>query len=137
MASVIDEVHWRSIAVLDERGRQMSSAAVRRQPRSHEQRRRETQKSVLDATVDLLVERGYANLTLADVAAEAGVSRGAQMNYFRTKRDLVKAAARHAMIEAVRSASELAARTGRAEDPLETFIADSERFFMGKTYLAM
>lgn len=113
------------------------SKVARAKPRSHEQRRRETQKIVLDATLEVLIKRGYAKLTLADVAEAAGVSRGAQMNYFRTKIDLVNAAARHAMVDAVHSAQSLAERASKSSDPLDSFLMDSEQFFLSKTYLAM
>ncbi len=52
-------------------------------------RRRRTQEVVLDAAIELPFERGHTNFTTADVAERAGVSRGAQNHYFRTKSDLV------------------------------------------------
>ncbi len=50
---------------------------------------------LLDATVELLVERGFAGTTTTLVSERAGVSRGAQLHHFPTKNDLVVAAVEH------------------------------------------
>ncbi|HEY2057053.1 MAG TPA: TetR/AcrR family transcriptional regulator [Amycolatopsis sp.] len=50
---------------------------------------------LLDATVDCLVEYGYAGTTTTRVAVRAGVTRGAQVHHFPTKADLVTSAIRH------------------------------------------
>src|SRR5699024_11090972 len=46
----------------------------------------------LDATIDCLGERGWSGTTTTLVSQRAGVSRGAQLHHFPTKRDLVVAA---------------------------------------------
>ena len=61
--------------------------------RSHAERRSQARERLLNACLDLLIERGYARLTVADVAAKAALSLGAQTNYYRTKLELVIAAA--------------------------------------------
>ena len=63
--------------------------------RSQSQRREGTRKLLLDAAIDSLVERGYANTTTTDVSDRAGVSRGAQLHHFRTKAELMSAAIEH------------------------------------------
>jgi AcrR family transcriptional regulator len=50
------------------------------------------QRRLLDATIKLLVSRGYSRLRTADVARVAKVSRGARLHHFRTKDALVLAA---------------------------------------------
>ena len=50
---------------------------------------------LLEATVELLVERGYAGTSTTLVSERAGVSRGAQLHHFPTKQDLVVAAVQH------------------------------------------
>ena len=50
---------------------------------------------LLEATVELLVERGFAGTSTTLVSERAGVSRGAQPHHFPTKNDLVVAAVRH------------------------------------------
>ncbi|GGN91833.1 TetR/AcrR family transcriptional regulator [Nocardia rhizosphaerihabitans] len=61
-------------------------------PRRQADRRAATVTALLDATIDSLVEVGYAGTTTRSVAERAGVSQGAQQHYFRTKTDLVDAA---------------------------------------------
>lgn len=50
---------------------------------------------LLEATVDCLVENGYAGTSTTLVSHRAGVSRGAQLHHFPTKHDLVVAAIEH------------------------------------------
>ena len=61
-----------------------------KQARAHETLRR-----LLTAAVDELLEHGYAGLSTAAVARRAGVSRGAQQNYFPHTQTLVMEAVRH------------------------------------------
>jgi len=83
-------------------------AAVARVPQ--EQRTRAMRARLLEATVELLVEKGYAGTSTTLVSERAGVSRGAQLHHFPTKQDLVVAAVRH--VTEVRGA-ELAAAVER------------------------
>ncbi len=57
--------------------------------RIQDERSAETRKRLLDATVDCLFERGYANTTTAEIANRAGLSKGAQLHHFPTKEKLV------------------------------------------------
>lgn len=50
---------------------------------------------LLDATIDCLYELGYSGTTTIEVAARAGVSRGAQLHHFPTKEHLVTLSVRH------------------------------------------
>jgi AcrR family transcriptional regulator len=52
---------------------------------------------LLEAAVEVLVERGWAGTTTTLVSERAGVSRGAQLHHFPTKNDLVVAAVTHVM----------------------------------------
>ena len=54
-----------------------------------------TQRLLLDATIDLLVEVGYGATSTPEVARRAGLSRGAQVHHFPRKTDLVSAAVEH------------------------------------------
>jgi AcrR family transcriptional regulator len=49
----------------------------------------ETRRRLLDAALECLVERGYANVTSSEVAERAGLSRGAQLYHFPTKEELL------------------------------------------------
>ena len=61
-------------------------------PRTQEQRSAATRAALLDATIDCLIDHGYAGTTTTRVAARAGVSRGAQLHHFQRKAPLVVAA---------------------------------------------
>ena len=50
---------------------------------------------LLEATIDCLVELGWAGTTTTVVSERAGVSRGAQLHHFPSKQDLVVAAVEH------------------------------------------
>ena len=63
-----------------------------RGPRTQAQRRDETRRALLDATIESLCAVGYARTTTSEVARRAAVSRGAQLRYFPTKVELVAAA---------------------------------------------
>jgi AcrR family transcriptional regulator len=56
--------------------------------RTQEQRRSETRKKLLDATVDIICEHGYARLTTAEVAARSGLTRGAVQHHFGNAADI-------------------------------------------------
>src|SRR3954471_2825718 len=60
--------------------------------RTQEERRAETRAKLLDATIESLVEVGYAATTTRAVAERAGVSNGAQTHHFPRRVDLVAAA---------------------------------------------
>lgn len=71
----------------------MTSSAATRVPQ--EERTRAMRQRLMDATVDLLVEKGFGGTTTTLVSERAGVSRGAQLHHFPTKNDLVVAAVAH------------------------------------------
>ena len=60
-----------------------------------EERTRAMRARLLDATVELLAERGFAGTSTTLVSQRAGVSRGAQLHHFPAKNDLVVAAVEH------------------------------------------
>jgi len=64
--------------------------ATRQQERSETTRAR-----LMDATVECLIELGWAGTTTTVVAQRAGVSRGAQLHHYPARADLVVAAVEH------------------------------------------
>lgn len=62
---------------------------------SQADRTRAMRARLLQATVELLVERGFAGTSTTLISERAGVSRGAQLHHFPTKNDLVVAAVEH------------------------------------------
>ena len=90
-----------------------SSAPAARVPQAD--RTRAMRARLLEATVELLVERGFAGTSTTLVSEHAGVSRGAQLHHFPTKQDLVVAAVKH--VTEVRGAELAAAAEGLPSDP--------------------
>ncbi len=110
----------------------------RRKPRrTQAERRTQTQAAILSASIRVLVEKGYAGFSASGVAARADVSRGALEHYFPKKNELIAAATRYAMREAVDHARSLARSATRSSDPVAKFLADSEHFFFRPVYQAM
>jgi AcrR family transcriptional regulator len=73
-----------------------AAAAVEpRARRTQEERSAETRTRLLEATIESLIEVGYASTTTTAVCERAGVSRGAQVHHFPRKQDLVVAAVAH------------------------------------------
>ncbi|MDV6013765.1 TetR/AcrR family transcriptional regulator [Haloechinothrix sp. LS1_15] len=110
--------------------------------RTQEERSATTRRALLEATIDCLVEEGYANLTTTKVAARARVSRGAQVHHFPTKATLVTEAVQYLIGQVSQSlfseVGQLPAgqeRAGRALDMLwQTFRG---RLFQAALQLSM
>ncbi|NLW98193.1 MAG: TetR/AcrR family transcriptional regulator [Actinomycetales bacterium] len=60
-----------------------------------QERSRAMRERLLEACVEVLVERGFAGTTTTLVSQHAGVSRGAQLHHFPSKNDLVIGAVEH------------------------------------------
>jgi AcrR family transcriptional regulator len=69
-----------------------TSEVASRRPSTQAERRAATRVALLDATITCLVEHGYTRTTTGRIAEAAGVSRGAQLRYFRNRADMVTAA---------------------------------------------
>lgn len=54
-----------------------------------------TRAAILDATLDCFYELGYGNTTTEKVAKQAGVSRGAMLHHFPSRKTLIRAAVMH------------------------------------------
>ncbi|MBO9651670.1 MAG: TetR/AcrR family transcriptional regulator [Variovorax sp.] len=65
-----------------------SAAPPRRKPR--QSRARHTSQALQDAFVRLLVERGYAGITIRELVAVAGTGLGSFYEYFASKEDLAR-----------------------------------------------
>lgn len=104
--------------------------------RQQSERTAATRKAVLGATLDLLVERGYAGTSTRLAAERAGVSLGALQHHFRTKADLSVEALSYA---SARLAEEFVATSDASGDVLERFGSILDRLFIvfrGSTFVA-
>jgi AcrR family transcriptional regulator len=88
------------------------------------ERRKEARPSeLLEAALDLFVERGYAATRLEDVASRAGVSKGTLYLYFENKEDLFKAVVRGGIVPAIEQAEQLVDQfQGNATDLLREIV---------------
>jgi AcrR family transcriptional regulator len=83
-------------------------------PRSasvNEELRRRSRERLLQATVELVCERGYEATTLADIADRAGAARGLVSYYFPGKRQLLQSAVHRVMHQTLQAALEREPRT--------------------------
>lgn len=71
----------------------MTSTSAARTPQG--ERSRAMRLRLMEATVECLVELGWAGTTTTVVSERAGVSRGAQLHHFPSKQELVVAAVEH------------------------------------------
>ena len=111
-----------------------SSASPRR---TQAERSEATRKLILDATIRILVRKGAAGLRTGEVVEEAGVSVGAQLHHFPTKRQLILAAfdyVNERSVEMCRQRVKVAQRAGNTESVINAIIADASDFFFGNGF---
>ncbi|MGL4288386.1 MAG: TetR/AcrR family transcriptional regulator [Phreatobacter sp.] len=115
--------------------------AERRERRSQQERSAETSTRLLEAAIDLLHDRGISRMPTPDIAAYAGVSRGALTHHFASREDLVTSAiARmlsHVTEGLFRFAEDINARGGTSDeivDYLWTMMSD-RLFYVTMEYL--
>lgn len=77
-----------------------------RSPSVNEELRRRSRERLLQATVDLVRERGYEATTLGDIADRAGSARGLISYYFPGKRQLLQSAVHRLMHRTLEAALE-------------------------------
>jgi AcrR family transcriptional regulator len=82
----------------------------------------ETRNRILDAALELFRERGFAETTMRDVAAAAGVATGAAYYYYRSKEDLVMAFYVRTDQEAAEQFAEALARSKKLEKRIKGLI---------------
>ncbi|QKW05246.1 TetR/AcrR family transcriptional regulator [Streptomyces sp. NA04227] len=90
-------------------------------PRSasvNEELRRRSRERLLQATVELVAERGYDATTLADIADRAGSARGLISYYFPGKRQLLQSAVHRLMHRTLEEALEREPRTDDGRERL-------------------
>jgi AcrR family transcriptional regulator len=86
-----------------------------------ERRKGARPQELLDAALDLFVERGFAATRLDDVARAAGVSKGTLYLYFCSKEELFKAVVRESVLP----------HLGEAEGMLDHFTGNTAELLRG------
>lgn len=105
--------------------------------RTQAERRQETQAAILGAALLILVEEGYAGFSAIAVAARAGVSRGAQEHYYPKKIDLLAAATKHALDQAIAHSLATSSTIRSPGSAVDEFLAESETFFFTPAFMAL
>lgn len=100
-----------------------NGAAAKRERVPQAERRRITRGKLLDATIDSLVDRGYARTTTVEVGERTGLSRGTQLHHFPSRADLLVAAIEHLADERSKDfEAEVEARFARGDDPVDAMV---------------
>ena len=101
----------------------MGHAALATVRRTQAERSAATRARLLDATIDCVLDLGYARTTTVEIARRAGLSRGAQLHHFPTKAELVTAAVEHLFLrrqdEFVRAFATLPAEADRGRAAID------------------
>jgi AcrR family transcriptional regulator len=101
------------------------------------ERRRITRGKLLDATIDSLIEVGYARTTTVEVGERAGLSRGAQLHHFPSKADLLVASIEHLADERSKEFElELTKRLEQGDDPVDAMVDLLWSMFSDRIYWA-
>jgi AcrR family transcriptional regulator len=109
---------------------------ARPQRRTQAERRQTTQDKLVQGAIQLLKAKRYAGFRTAEVAAVAGVSRGAQTHHFATKDDLVLLALEEVYRDTgERSRRRIAGARQTREGLLHALVEDSAEFFLGDDFL--
>lgn len=113
--------------------RRSASAGARR--RTQAERSEETRTRILKAASHLIRKRGYARFRTAEVSAEAGLSRGAQLHHFPTKDSLVVATLEFVFKQAQELSRKRASAVNRPRDLIDAVIADAREFFFSEHFM--
>ena len=113
-----------------------ASAASVSKPRrkTQEVRSMETQERIIQAATEVLRQKGYAGLRVADVTSVAGVSRGAQSHHFHTKVEIVLAVMTNVFEQATTDSQARIAAIQPEDNLMEALIADASAFFLGPDF---
>ena len=60
-------------------------------PDRHSQRKAVTRQKLIDATQEVIVQKGYTQVDILDITERANVSRGTFYQHFRNKQECVRA----------------------------------------------
>ena len=102
-----------------------------RPSRTQQARREDTRARLLAATIDCLVEYGYAGTTTQRVQDRAGLSRGALLHHFATKEQLLVAAVSHVADAQIRAVRDEAATGAGTEIELLHHVMSGPLFLAG------
>ncbi len=77
-------------------------------------------RQIVDCTIDLMADRGYAGTALSAIAGRAGISKGAVLYHFASKGKVIEAALMHVYTNL---AAVVGDRVEKARDPVPMLVA--------------
>jgi AcrR family transcriptional regulator len=101
-------------------------------PNKHQEKSLRTRALLLDAAIESLVDVGYGNASIADIAARAGVTRGAQVHHFRTRTELFAQVIEHVADRQREALQQRVETLPAASSPAEVLVELVEATFSGK-----
>jgi AcrR family transcriptional regulator len=113
----------------------LSPSPSTRTRRTQAERTEETRGRILDAAVHVLASKGYAGLRTADVAATAGVSRGALTHHFPSRDELLLAVVEEVFRRAGEAGRARADTVHSVDEAIAGLLSDSQDFFFSELFL--
>ena len=113
----------------------MHMTPTRRTRRTQAERSEETRARILDAAVHVLSTRGYAGFRTAEVATQAGVSRGALTHHFPSRDELLVAVVADVFRRAAELGRTRAGAVQSVDDAIRSLLSDSRDFFFSELFL--
>ena len=102
--------------------------------RTQEEKSKEMRARLIEATLDCLQDNGYHGTSLSRILEKAGVSRGAWRHHYRSKKELIAAAAAEHLFEgAIQKAREAVPNLAGGKDPISVLLDFIwENFYQGR-----
>jgi TetR/AcrR family transcriptional regulator len=102
-----------------------SSAAPPLSASTHQRRKAERPSELLDAALQLFVEKGFAATKTEDIAHRAGVSKGTLYLYYTSKEDLLREViSQRVSTRVAEGMARMAAHPGPASELMRTLLVD-------------
>jgi len=102
---------------------------------NQEERSRQTQARVTQATIECILQKGIRATSTVDVARLAGVSRGALVHHYPSKTLLMQAALEDLLSREVESVREMAVKVKAGELNFDSLLKALHEHFKGDLYM--
>ncbi|QBD79614.1 TetR/AcrR family transcriptional regulator [Ktedonosporobacter rubrisoli] len=97
-----------------------------------EKQRQERAELILKAAEEVLVEKGYHEMSMEEVALKVGIAKGTVYLHFASKEDLVFALFERELATSLKVIDKILASTATARDKLERILIELYKGFLGK-----
>jgi AcrR family transcriptional regulator len=111
-----------------------TSNDTRRQDKPAQARSIAMREKLIEATLDVIYDRGYRSASTPEFASRAGVSRGALLHHFPTRSDIIIAAMERLLGDGTREIRAVAEKAARQEVGLEEFVEFLWELFSGRFF---